>query len=117
MARLKALGDTAEMAVALDLMRRGYKVAFPYGEDWDYDIILCRGNALERVQVKYTRSDGEVVFVRCRSHSLTNAGSARPSGIPQRRSTGSRSTTGVPNAASTFRLASSPTAARSSPSA
>ena len=72
MARLKALGDTAEMAVALDLMRRGYKVAFPYGEDWDYDLILCRGVALERVQVKYTRSDGEVVFVRCRSHSLTS---------------------------------------------
>ena len=72
MARLKTLGDTAEMAVALDLMRRGYKVAFPYGEDWDYDLILCRGNALERVQVKYTRSDGRAVHVRCRSQSLTN---------------------------------------------
>jgi hypothetical protein len=72
MAPLKALGDTAEMAVALDLMRRGYKVAFPYGEDWDYDLILCRKENLERVQVKYTRSDGDVVLVRCRSHSLTN---------------------------------------------
>lgn len=72
MAALKALGDRAEMAVALDLMRRGYKVAFPFGEDWDYDLILCRNGSLERVQVKYTRSDGEVVFVRCRSQSLTN---------------------------------------------
>jgi hypothetical protein len=27
---------------------------------------------LERVQVKYTRSDGSVIVVRARSHSLTN---------------------------------------------
>ncbi|MBS1885969.1 MAG: hypothetical protein JSU06_02165 [Actinobacteria bacterium] len=26
---------------------------------------------LHRVQVKYTRSDGRVIIVRCRSHSLT----------------------------------------------
>ena len=72
MATLKMRGDTAEMAVAFDLMRRGYKVAFPYGEDWDYDLIVERGNRLERVQVKHTRSDDEVVVVRCRSQSLTN---------------------------------------------
>ena len=30
------------MMVAADLMRRGYKIAFPYGEDWDYDLIVCR---------------------------------------------------------------------------
>ena len=53
-------------------MRRGHKVAFPYGEDWDYDLIVCRHGALERVQVKYTESDGEVIVVRCRSHSLTS---------------------------------------------
>jgi hypothetical protein len=71
-ARLKSLGDLAEVAVAADLMARGYKVAFPYGEDWDYDLIVARGPALERVQVKYTRSDGKVIHVRCRSQSLTN---------------------------------------------
>ena len=61
------------MMVAADLMRRGYKIALPYGEDWDFDLIVCRdGTALERVQVKYARSDGEVICVRCRSHSLTN---------------------------------------------
>jgi hypothetical protein len=48
-------------------------VAFPYGEDWDYDLILCReGGTFERVQVKYTRSDGRVIEVRPRSSSLTN---------------------------------------------
>ncbi len=69
---LKAKGDLAELKVATDLMSRGYKIAFPYGEDWDYDLILCREEKLERVQVKYTRSDGDVVVVRCRSSSLTN---------------------------------------------
>ena len=72
MAPLKQLGDTAELAVALDLRRRGYRVAFPFGEDCDYDLVVDRNGRLERVQVKHTRSDGEVVIVRCRSQSLTN---------------------------------------------
>jgi len=72
MAPLKQLGDTAELAVALDLRRRGYGIAFPFGEDCDYDLVVDRGGILERVQVKHTRSDGEVVIVRCRSQSLTN---------------------------------------------
>jgi hypothetical protein len=72
MAPLKQLGDTAELAVALDLRRRGYRVSFPYGEDCDYDLVVDRDGVLERVQVKHTRSDGNVVIVRCRSQSLTN---------------------------------------------
>jgi len=58
--------------IAADLVRRGYKVAIPYGEDWDFDLIVCRDEKLERVQCKYARSDGEVVALRCYSHSLTN---------------------------------------------
>jgi hypothetical protein len=69
---LKAKGDLAELMVAVDLMRRGYKVAIPYGEDCDFDLVLIRGTQLERVQIKHTRSDGAVINVRCRSHSLTN---------------------------------------------
>jgi hypothetical protein len=69
----KGKGDLAELKVATDLRSRGYKIAFPYGEDWDYDLILCRENgALERVQVKYARSDNGVIIIRARSHSLTN---------------------------------------------
>jgi hypothetical protein len=68
----KVKGDLAEVMVAADLVRRGYKVAIPFGEDWDYDLIVCREAALEWVQVKYSRSDGEVIHVRLRSHSLTN---------------------------------------------
>ncbi len=72
MAHLKAKGDLAEMAIAADLLQKGYKVAFPFGEDWDYDLIVLREGRLERIQVKYATSDGRVVPVRCRSISLTN---------------------------------------------
>jgi Holliday junction resolvase-like predicted endonuclease len=72
MALSKTKGDLAEMLVAADLLRRGYRVAFPYGEDADYDLILDRGTSLERVQVKHCRSDGRAIEVKCRSHSLTN---------------------------------------------
>jgi len=68
----KAKGDLAELKVAADLRARGYRIAIPYGEDWDYDLILCRERLLERVQVKYARSAEGRIVVRCRSHSLTN---------------------------------------------
>ena len=58
--------------IAADLVRRGYKIAIPYGEDWDYDLIVCRDEKLERVQCKYTKSNGTFIHVQCRSHSLTN---------------------------------------------
>jgi hypothetical protein len=70
--KLKARGDLAELKVAVDLLERGYKIAIPYGEDCDFDLVLIRGHQLERVQVKHARSNGSVVCVRCRSHSLTN---------------------------------------------
>ena len=72
MAPLKAKGDLAEMMVAADLLRRGHKIAIPYGEDWDFDLILCRDGSLERVQVKHSASRDNVLPVNCRSHSLTN---------------------------------------------
>lgn len=72
MTHLKRKGDVAELAVALDLRRRGYGVSLPFGEAGDYDLIVDREGRLERVQVKHTVSDGTVVIVRCRSTSLTN---------------------------------------------
>jgi hypothetical protein len=69
---LKGKGDLAELMVAADLRRRGFKIAIPFGEDCDFDLVLIRGEQLERVQVKYAESNGVVIPVRCRSHSLTN---------------------------------------------
>jgi PD-(D/E)XK endonuclease len=70
-ADLKRKGDIAELKVAVDLLDRGCRVAIPFGEDCDYDLIADREGVLHRVQVKYTESDGHVVILRCRSHSLT----------------------------------------------
>ncbi len=72
MASTKRKGDLAELKVAAHLAELGYRLAFPYGEDWDYDLILIRGDAFERVQVKHATSDGRVIAVRCSSSSLTN---------------------------------------------
>jgi PD-(D/E)XK endonuclease len=60
------------MKVAVDLMERGCQVSLPFGEDCDYDLIADKDGSLHRVQVKYTSSDGHVIVMRCRSHSLTN---------------------------------------------
>ena len=74
MAPLKLKGDRAEIEVARDLIRRGFRIAIPYGEDWDFDLIFQRpgSDSLERVQVKYAESRPDVISVRCCSHSLTN---------------------------------------------
>ena len=74
MAPLKQKGDRAEIEVARDLIKRGFRLAIPYGEDWDFDLIFARPNSeqLERVQVKYTESRDGVICVKCFSHSLTN---------------------------------------------
>jgi hypothetical protein len=72
MASLKTKGELAELKVAADLVERGYRIAIPFGEDSDFDLIICREDRLKRVQVKFARSDGRVIPVRCRSHSLTN---------------------------------------------
>jgi hypothetical protein len=69
---LKGKGDLAELMVAADLRRRGFKIAIPFGEDCDFDLVLIREDRLERVQVKYAESNGVVIPVRCHSHSLTN---------------------------------------------
>lgn len=72
MAPTKQRGDTAELAVAADLVARGYGVAFPFGEDCDYDLIVDRDGKLEKVQVKHCRSEGVRMEVKTCSHSLTN---------------------------------------------
>jgi PD-(D/E)XK endonuclease len=73
-APLKLKRDRAELEVARDLVRRGFRIAIPYGEDWDFDLIFSRPGSeqLERVQVKYSTSDGTVIELRARSCSLTN---------------------------------------------
>ena len=74
MAPLKLKGDRAEIEVARDLVRRGFRIAIPYGEDWDFDLIFARPGSerRERVQVKHVTARNGVIEVRARSFSLTN---------------------------------------------
>lgn len=67
MAEKKRQGSIGEVMVVAEAIRRGYKVAIPWGEDSKYDLIVDRSGKLERVQCKYTKSNGEVVIARCRS--------------------------------------------------
>lgn len=71
MAALKQKGNLAELKVATDLANRGCCISIPFGEDCDYDLVADFEGILHRVQVKYTESDGQVILMRCRSHSLT----------------------------------------------
>jgi hypothetical protein len=105
MAPTKQKGDAAELAIAADLVSRGYRVAFPFGEDWDYDLILIRSPRFERVQVKYSRSDGRVLEVRCRSMSLTNGKVRRVKHYGPHNVDWPLSSTAPPRGASTFRRA------------
>ncbi len=68
---LKQKGDLAELKVAADLIERGCRISIPFGEDCDYDLIADFKGRLHRIQVKFTQSDGRIVLVRCRSHSIT----------------------------------------------
>jgi hypothetical protein len=56
----KAKGDLAEMKVAADLRARGYKIAIPFGEDWDYDLILCRNEWSTRASSGQVRAIGQM---------------------------------------------------------
>ena len=67
MAETKHKGDLAEAIIIAECIKRGYKVALPLGEDWRFDLIVLRHGNLERVQCKYTESDGNVIVVMCRS--------------------------------------------------
>ncbi len=40
MAPLKTKGDLAELKVACDLVEHGYRVAIPFGEDCDFDLVF-----------------------------------------------------------------------------
>jgi len=64
-------GETGEAMVVADLVRQGYGVAIPFGHDLPFDLVLIRRGSLtlERVQCKYTESDGTAIDVRCGSSS------------------------------------------------
>ena len=67
MAETKRKGDLGEAMIMAEVLRRGYKVAIPIGEDWRYDLVVLRNEHLERVQCKYVESDGNIIEIKCLS--------------------------------------------------
>ncbi|HUD21153.1 MAG TPA: group I intron-associated PD-(D/E)XK endonuclease [Candidatus Saccharimonadales bacterium] len=63
----KEKGDLAELQVASELIRVGWKVLFPYGEDHRYDLVAERQGNYRRIQVKYATPNNGVLNVNCRS--------------------------------------------------
>lgn len=51
----KATGELSEAAVVLHLLRAGYDVARPFGDNARYDLVIEDGERLRRVQVKTGR--------------------------------------------------------------
>jgi len=65
----KTKGDLGEAIIMADAAKKGYKVAIPIGDDWDYDLIVLRNKKLERIQCKYVESKDGLMIVPCRSKS------------------------------------------------
>jgi len=74
----KRAGDVAELRVMCDLVRSGYGVAIPFGEDNRYDLIVEKDGVLSRVQVKSGRlRNGAIVFNCYSSHTHRGGASCR----------------------------------------
>ncbi len=48
----KLKGDIGQLIAAKEFLRRGWHVAFPYGENMKYDLIIEKEGIMKRVQVK-----------------------------------------------------------------
>jgi len=66
----KRVGDISEIMVLSALIRAGYYVSVPFGENQRYDLIAEKDNVLYRVQVKTGRlRKGAILFACYSSHS------------------------------------------------
>jgi hypothetical protein len=50
-------GEKSELAVASELMMKGYGVSFPFGHNHQYDLIVDKEGALYRIQVKTAKHE------------------------------------------------------------
>ena len=71
MATTTAKGEIGEAMILADLQRQGHDVAIPFGHNLPFDLIVIRreDGRMEKVQCKYTRSDGRVIKARIQSTS------------------------------------------------
>jgi PD-(D/E)XK endonuclease len=77
----KSVGDYSELMVIAALIRHGYLISIPFGENHRYDVIADNGERLLRIQVKTGRLQGGIINFMCSSsHQHRRAGptSSRP---------------------------------------
>lgn len=72
----KRVGDISELRVMHDLVRAGYFVSIPFGEDHRYDIVIEKDGIFSRVQVKTGRLRKGVVIFNCYSSHTHRGGTA-----------------------------------------
>lgn len=63
----KQKGDIGVTAILADLTKKGILVSIPFGDNAPFDLVAYRNGKFERIQCKYTQSDGHSVEVKCRS--------------------------------------------------
>ncbi|OGH68253.1 MAG: hypothetical protein A3C15_03865 [Candidatus Magasanikbacteria bacterium RIFCSPHIGHO2_02_FULL_50_9b] len=63
----KEKGALGELAVATQLMRMGWRVLFPFGENCRYDLAIERNGIFKRVQVKYSTPKNGTLRINCKS--------------------------------------------------
>ena len=63
----KTKGSVAELVVAARLMRDGWHVLIPYGENTRYDLVAERDGRFVRIQVKYVTPKNGTLEVNCQS--------------------------------------------------
>jgi len=63
----KTKGSVGELLVAADLLRIGWNISFPYGENTKYDLIIEKEGNIKRIQVKSVFPRKGVLHINCRS--------------------------------------------------
>jgi hypothetical protein len=74
----KSIGDRSEATVLAALVRAGYDVSIPFGENQRYDLLADNGERILRVQVKTGRMRGDVIKYSCQSSHWHRGGTPRP---------------------------------------
>ena len=68
----KSKGNIGEIAIAKEFIKFGWSVAFPFGDNERYDLIVDDGKNLKKVQVKYAGAKSQNNAWRCTCCSSTN---------------------------------------------
>lgn len=63
----KTKGSIAEMEIASKLLKNGWNVLFPFGENNRYDLVAEKDGKFTRVQVKYVTPKNGTLDVGCKS--------------------------------------------------